>query len=197
MHRRAIDCNDRPVRAAAVGTEKRDLVEGLIDLERALRAAAETDQPFYRLVQEALVSRAPERLQAAAEAWQKLGDQEKRRILQSRPAERPRNVFRRFPRIELALGVRVEVKSGAAPKTARGETSNVSRRGVFLRIEPPPPIGSRLRLVIELRKGKTVLVEGTVVHQGAPAGPAGAGVSLHSVEDGWTEFVESLEGLLT
>src|ERR1041385_8821139 len=99
MHRRAIDCNDRPLRAAAGDAEKRDLVEGLIDLERALRAAAETDRPFYRLVQEALVSRVPDRLQAAAEAWLELGEEDKRRILQSRATERPRNVFRRFSRI--------------------------------------------------------------------------------------------------
>src|SRR5262245_13325990 len=143
MHRRAIDCNDRPLRDAGNGEQKRDLVEGLIDLERALRAAGDTDGPFYRLVQEALVSRAPDRLQAAADAWLGLGDDDKRRILQSRSTERPRNVFRRFPRIALALGVRVELKDGEGLRTMRGETMNVSRRGAFLRVEPPPPMGSR------------------------------------------------------
>src|SRR5215831_18092399 len=121
MHRRAIDCNDRPLRETGPGEQKRDLVEGLIDLERALRAAAETDGPFYRLVQEALVSRAPDRLQAAADAWLELADEDKRRILHSRASERARNVFRRFPRIVLVLDVQVEVKSGPAPRTVRTE----------------------------------------------------------------------------
>jgi hypothetical protein len=169
--------------------ERQSLLDALSDLAQRMRqvnAAA----PLLAQITAALNGRDLASLRSAAGEWQRLSDDEKRRIAGDE-GDRARNGFRRFPRIALAVQVRMEFED--MWDLAESETINISRRGLFVRMAAPKPLGTTLRFEIKVRKGRTFTVEGVVVHQGAEGGVAGVGISLTSVGEGWTEFVETLE----
>ena len=69
---------------------------------------------------------------------------------------------RRWPRMQLELEVKVHFDT--TEDAIAAQTVNLSREGLFLAMDPPRPVGTRVRL--ELRVGhEEFFVEGVVVRQ--------------------------------
>lgn len=80
-------------------------------------------------------------------------------------------------------------------------TANISRGGLFICMDPPKPIGTRVRVRIQLANThETFVLEGIVVRSvpdpdepaGAASGPPGVGVFLTQASAGWAPFVDTL-----
>ena len=106
---------------------------------------------------------------------------------------------RRWPRIDLALRVRLlfENVSGAADS----QTVDISRQGLFVRLEKPRPIGTKVHIEIRLGTGERLEVDGVVVRvvpdpedkDPDPAAQPGMGVFLTNASETWMRFVAALE----
>ena len=105
---------------------------------------------------------------------------------------------RQWPRLELALKVRMRFAEVA--DLAEAETINVSRGGVFIRMERPRQVGTKV--VIEAHVGGQALqLEGVVVRTvpdpDDPAAqdhlPRGMGVVLIEPPAEWVEIVEQIQ----
>lgn len=74
---------------------------------------------------------------------------------------------------------------------------NISRRGVFLVTDQPKPIGTPVRLSIEVGgDGKRVDVSGIVIHEASEAHdhrPRGVGIFLTKVPPEWDTLCDRLE----
>jgi hypothetical protein len=106
---------------------------------------------------------------------------------------------RRWPRIGLALKVRMQFED--VWDAADSLTVNISRQGLFVRMNPPKPVGTHIRLELRLKTGERFELAGTIVRavaageaptQSPTVGP-GVGVDLLQSSPGWEEFVERLE----
>jgi hypothetical protein len=76
-----------------------------------------------------------------------------------------------------------------------GVTSNLSRRGMFIRSADLPRFGPALSLTMHLPGGRTVLLKGRVVREGSPPGaprPAGFGFELTERADEYEAFLARL-----
>jgi len=108
-------------------------------------------------------------------------------------------VPRRWPRIDLAL--RVHVRFVDLDEAAESQTVDISRSGLFVRMSPPEPIGTNVRLEVHLGSGERFEVHGVVVRTMPdpddptpnPHAPAGVGVFLTAPGEDWIRFVEALE----
>lgn len=98
---------------------------------------------------------------------------------------------RRFPRIQLALTVRLRFASAEAAQESR--TVDISEGGVFIRMPNPRPEGTAIRL--QLHVGGRVLEIGGVVVRSVRSGegePPGIGVLFTEIRGEDTSFVQSL-----
>jgi hypothetical protein len=69
---------------------------------------------------------------------------------------------RRWPRIPLALTVRMRFSD--FDEVVQGRTANVSREGLFIRMDKPRPIGTTVHVELEVvNTGDRVVVDGVVV----------------------------------
>jgi hypothetical protein len=106
---------------------------------------------------------------------------------------------RRWPRMALALEVSIRFPNLDRAVTA--ETSNISREGLFIRMDPPKPIGTKVRLRLQLVENREIFVlEGVVVRMvpdpdepAEPGATPGIGIFLTHTSPGWAPFVESLQ----
>ena len=69
---------------------------------------------------------------------------------------------RRWPRMQLALDV--QVRFDTADDAMSAHTVNMSREGLFLAMDPPRPVGTRVRLLLRIGH-EEFAVEGVVVRQ--------------------------------
>jgi uncharacterized protein (TIGR02266 family) len=69
---------------------------------------------------------------------------------------------RRWPRMQLALDV--QVRFDTADEALTAHTVNMSREGLFLAMDPPRPVGTRVRLLLRIAH-EEFSVEGVVVRQ--------------------------------
>jgi len=106
---------------------------------------------------------------------------------------------RRWPRIDLALKVRMSFEnvSGAADS----QTVDISRQGLFVRLAPPRPIGTKVHFEIRVGTGERHELDGVVVRvvpdpddkNPDPAAQPGIGVFLTNAGEAWMRFVATLE----
>jgi len=104
------------------------------------------------------------------------------------PAHHP---DRRFPRVQLALTVRLRFASAEAAYESR--TVDISEGGVFIRMDRPRPEGTTIRL--ELQVGDRRLAIGGVVVRSIRPGEGGApgiGVLFTELEPDDRAFVAGL-----
>ncbi len=64
---------------------------------------------------------------------------------------------------------RLEVRFQSAPALSQAWTTNLSKGGLFVETDSPPPMNSVIELVLVLPEGKRVEIEGKVVHVLSPA----------------------------
>ena len=83
---------------------------------------------------------------------------------------------RRFPRVKLEVSARIRFPNPEA--AIESNTFDISQGGVFLKTAQPRPVGTRVRLVIEIGE-RTLELSGVVVRvSDGHDGPAGLGVSF-------------------
>ncbi len=106
-------------------------------------------------------------------------------------ASAPEHPERRFPRIQLALTVRLRFASAEAAYDSR--TVDISEGGVFIRMERPRPEGTAIRL--QLHVGDRQLeIAGVVVRCIRPeeGPPTGIGVLFTEIQPEDRSFVQQL-----
>lgn len=101
---------------------------------------------------------------------------------------------RKWPRMNLALEVRMRFDSVEDAISAR--TTNISREGLFLRMDPPKPLGTKVRAQVHIG-AESFQLEGVVVHvnpdpEQPEPGPYGVGVFLTAASEGWAKVCEEL-----
>ncbi len=101
---------------------------------------------------------------------------------------------RRWPRMRLALEVQMrfdgvdEAIDGVAMRT-----TNISRDGMFIRMSPPKPIGTHVRVRV-LVGAHEILLEGVIVRAAEADDPdTGVGVHLTSASYGWEKLCDLVE----
>src|SRR5258707_623138 len=101
---------------------------------------------------------------------------------------------RRWPRMNLALEVLMRFETVDEAISAR--TTNISREGLFLRMDPPKPLGTKVRARLQIG-AETFQLEGVVVHVNpdpdSPVpdpGPIGVGVFLTAASEGWARLCD-------
>lgn len=106
------------------------------------------------------------------------------------PAPRPVD-RRRFPRIQLALTVRLRFASAEAALESR--TVDISEGGVFIRMPQPRPEGTAIRLQLHVG-GRVLEIGGVVVRSVRPGEgePSGIGVLFTELRPEDAEFVQTL-----
>jgi hypothetical protein len=101
--------------------------------------------------------------------------------------------------IVLDVHMRFDRMDAAIAKTA-AQTTNISREGLFIRMDPPKPVGTKVRM--SLRIGEDVIkLEGIVVRTVPDAvdptrptdGIAGVAVFVTRASDNWERFCETVE----
>lgn len=105
---------------------------------------------------------------------------------------------RLWPRANVALDVVVFVEGQAEP--TRTCTVNISREGIFLAVNPPHPIGSKLHIKLALGNRDKLILEGIVVRTiPDPEDPLprpdmipGVGILLTQTSAGWTRLCDEL-----
>lgn len=107
----------------------------------------------------------------------------------------PASDRRRWPRVDVEL--HVVVRFSRAEDILGAVSLNISRRGVFLVTDQAKPIGTPVRLSIELDDSKQHLgLSGIVIHEATEptAGrPRGLGIFLTKVPPEWDGFCDQLE----
>ena len=106
---------------------------------------------------------------------------------------------RRWPRIDLALKVRLQFENVTG--AADSQTVDISRQSWFVRLEKPRPIGTKVHIEIRLGTGERLEVDGVVVRvvpdpddkDPDPAAKPGIGVFLTNAGEAWMRFVAGLE----
>src|SRR5690349_2014594 len=105
---------------------------------------------------------------------------------------------RRWPRMALALDVTMRFDN--VDHAISAETSNISREGLFISMNPPRRLGTKVRAKVDIG-GQQFQLEGVVVHavpdpddpEGDTAGQLpGVGVFLTHVSDNWVTFCDEL-----
>jgi hypothetical protein len=97
--------------------------------------------------------------------------------------------------MNLCLEVLMRFESLDEAVSAR--TSNISREGLFLKMDPPKPLGTKVRAKVQIA-GETFQLEGVVVHvtpdPDAPPDdrPPGVGVFLTAASEGWASICDDL-----
>lgn len=105
---------------------------------------------------------------------------------------------RRWPRIEIELDVHVRFESASDVLDAR--TLNVSREGVFIAMDEPAALGTRVRLTVDVvDSGERLTAEGLVIRrQPDPDEPAtanatrGIAVFLTLTDARWPKWCDEL-----
>jgi hypothetical protein len=104
---------------------------------------------------------------------------------------------RRHPRFAITLAV--ELRCDDAEAALEAQLLNVSRDGLFVAMDPPPPVGTRVRAQLRTREG-WLTVEGVVVRvqpdgeaPGTAKLPPGIGVFLTSSEVGYERWCATLK----
>jgi hypothetical protein len=105
---------------------------------------------------------------------------------------------RRFPRVAIVLEVNLHFDDLA--DASRGQTLNVSRQGVFIAMDDPVAVGTRVRLRIEIAgSGEQHGGEGLVIRRqpdpddpATPTSPRGIAVFLTSADPGWSRWCDAL-----
>jgi hypothetical protein len=100
----------------------------------------------------------------------------------------------------MALTLEVSIRFPNLDRAVTARTSNISREGLFIYMDPPKPIGTKVRLRLQLVENHEIFVlEGVVVRMvpdpDEPANPQdvpGIGIFLTNTSPGWIPFVESL-----
>jgi hypothetical protein len=107
--------------------------------------------------------------------------------------------------MNLALDVSIRFPNLSDVVTAR--TSNISREGLFICMDPPKPIGTKVRLRVQLVENREIFVLEGVVVRTIPdpdepmesatnaSAPPGIGIFLTHTSPGWMPFVESLHSM--
>jgi Tfp pilus assembly protein PilZ len=107
---------------------------------------------------------------------------------------------RKWPRMALGLGLDLRYQN--AKDASHAQTANISREGLFISMDAPRSIGTRVFLRIQVvEPPQTFELEGVVVHANPDPddpghvrkGPEGIGVLLTKASEGWTEFCALLE----
>ena len=107
---------------------------------------------------------------------------------------------RKWPRIAMGLGLDLRYQN--PDEASHTETANISREGLFVRMNEPRPIGTKVFLRIDIANPPNHFeLEGVVVHANPDPddptltrpGPSGIGVLLTKSSDGWVEFCATLE----
>lgn len=105
---------------------------------------------------------------------------------------------RRWPRMALALDVRMRFENRDQAMEAR--TLNISREGVFIQMDPPKPIGTRVRIAMHIEAThEKFVIEGVVVRCAPdvdeplnPGEAPGIAVFLTHSSVGYTRFCDEL-----
>lgn len=107
---------------------------------------------------------------------------------------------RRWPRIPLALTVRMRFSD--LDEVVQGHTANVSREGLFIRMDKPRPIGTSVHVELEIvDTGAKVAIDGVVVRcipdpddpQPRPKGEInGIAVFVTGASEGWEHLCDAL-----
>lgn len=110
---------------------------------------------------------------------------------ETEPCEAAHHPMRRFPRIALALTVRLNFRSRDAALDSR--TVDISEGGVFIRMKEPRPEGTSIRLEMHLG-AQRIEIGGVVVRCVRPQdeGPTGIGVLFTEIDDDDRAALQSL-----
>ncbi|TMA28073.1 MAG: TIGR02266 family protein [Deltaproteobacteria bacterium] len=91
-------------------------------------------------------------------------------------ARRPERTFARLP-------VHIQVRFRTAREFSEEHAINLSRGGIFIRSDEPPPVNSAVEVELQLPDGgPPVSSAGVVVHQVLPGGKKEAGVGIQFVD---------------
>lgn len=102
--------------------------------------------------------------------------------------------------IALDVQMRFERMDAAIAKTA-AQTTNISRKGLFIRMDPPKPVGTKVRLSLQIG-ADVIQLEGVVVRivpdaaENRPLAPndiPGVAVFVTKASDNWERFCETVE----
>jgi uncharacterized protein (TIGR02266 family) len=96
----------------------------------------------------------------------------------------------------MALALEVKVRLENHQEAIDARTVNLSREGLFIRMDPPRPLGTRVRVTLQIDgTGDRFTLEGVVVRtvtgQDDGAEP-GVAVFLTTTSPGWTRFCDEL-----
>ncbi|HET9754071.1 MAG TPA: PilZ domain-containing protein [Myxococcales bacterium] len=101
----------------------------------------------------------------------------------------PHSQARAFPRRPVHLPIRLRTERGLIP----GRATNMSRGGIFIRIDDPPPVEAAVEVELHLPDGRPpVSSRGVVVHRRLPEPGivAGAGVQFADASDAFRDRVD-------
>ena len=99
---------------------------------------------------------------------------------------------RRWLRIDVAL--EAHLRAPNLTGLAHAYTANISRQGVFLVSDSPRPIGTTVKICVQIEtSAKPHEVEGVVVHVAAPDEVQGMGIFIPSPPPDWDRLCEALE----
>ena len=99
---------------------------------------------------------------------------------------------RRWPRIDVAL--EAHLRASNLVGLAHAYTTNISRQGVFIVTNSPRPIGTSVKITVQVEtSAKLQQVEGVVVHVASPGEVPGMGIFIPSPPPDWERFCEALE----
>src|SRR2546429_7300103 len=93
------------------------------------------------------------------------------------------------------------MRFGDLDEAAESQTVDISRRGLYVRMNPPKPIGTRVRFEVKIGSGQALQVEGVVVRvvpdaedlSPDPQATPGIGVFLTAASESWIRFVDELQ----
>ena len=107
---------------------------------------------------------------------------------------------RGWPRMNLDLEVYLHFDDFF--EASRAETTNISREGLFIHMDPPRPLGTKVRVRLQVDNPRREFVlEGVVVRtvpdtetprDMLPTEVSGVGVFLTSTSPGWNTFCDRL-----
>ncbi len=105
---------------------------------------------------------------------------------------------RRWPRLPLAIEVKVRLEQ--LDHAIDAKTLNISREGVFIAMDPPKPIGTRVRVSLSIAStSEKFMIEGVVVRctpdadgHLAPGETPGIAVFLTLTSPGYTRICDEL-----
>lgn len=99
------------------------------------------------------------------------------------------------------LALEVYLRFEDKKQVTASHTTNISREGVFIKMDPPRPLGTKVRIKVEVDDSLEAFdLEGVVVRtvpdgdrEAGDSEVSGVGVFFTATSEGWSQFCEKLK----